>query len=115
MRLLTGPWLALRRALHLSGPRLYDLDVVDQWLVLTMARFGECTFRRLEAELLAIRGATPAEVVSSILKLEQAGVLGRSAVAGLLAEERRFRLTVAGARLGRLLPAEPRSPTLFYV
>lgn len=109
-----------REALHglwprRGGTRLFDLDVLDQWLIVTLARFGACTYRRLEAELRAIRAATPAEVVEALLKLEQLGLLQRNEPSGLMLEERRFALTRTGVRLGRLLPAEPRSPTIFYL
>jgi hypothetical protein len=94
--------------------RSYDLDLVDQWLVLTLHRFNGCGYRHLEQELLAIRGAPPAEVVASILKLEEAGLLDRTPAQALVAEERRFRLTRQGRRLAGYLPAAPRSPTAFY-
>lgn len=109
---IAGP---LRRVLRRGGPRLFDLDVLEQWVVRTLARFGDCGYGRVEAELRAIRGATPAEVVAALLKLEQAGVLEREPLTTLMAEERRFRLTHAGQKLARLLPPEPRSPTLFYL
>lgn len=98
-----------------GGTRAFDLDVLDQWLLATLARFGACTYRRLEAELRAIRAATPAEVVEALLKLEQLGLLQRNEPAGLMLEERRFVLTRTGAHLARLLPHEPRSPTIFYL
>lgn len=104
----------LRRFVRGRARRQHDLDVTDQWLLLTLERFHECSYRRLEAELQAIRGVSPAEVVASLLKLEHAGLLERKPVAGLAAEERRFRLTHAGTRVGRLVPAQPRSPTIFY-
>lgn len=98
------------------GPRrAYDLDLVDQWLVLTLRRFGNCGYQRLEAELLAIRGATPSEVVASILKLEAAALLERLPAGALVAEERRFRLARRGVRLAALVPQAPRSPTAFYL
>lgn len=116
--MLRGSLAGLRRGIARLRPaprRAYDLDLVDQWLVLTLRRFGECAYRRLEAELLAIRGATPAEVVASILKLEESGLLERTAATDLLAQERRFRLTRQGKRLAAYLPATPQSPTTFYV
>ncbi len=110
-------WLARLPTLlpRRGSTRLFDLDVLDQWLVATLNRFGACTYRRLEAELAAIRAATPAEVVEALLKLEQLGLLQRSEPAGLMVEERRFALTRAGKRLAGLLPSEPRSPTIFYL
>ncbi len=98
-----------------GATRLFDLDVLDQWIVATLGRFGACTYRRIEAELRAIRAAAPAEVVASLLGLEQAGLVQRVDPTGLMLAERRFQLTRSGARLARLLPAEPRSPTIFYV
>jgi hypothetical protein len=105
------PGLVPRR----TGTRLLDLDVLDQWLVVTLARFGPCTYRRLEAELGAIRAAAPAEVVEALLKLEQLSLVQRNEPSGLMLEERRFALSRLGRRLSRLLPAEPRSPTIFYL
>jgi DNA-binding MarR family transcriptional regulator len=92
----------------------HDLNVVDQWVVRLLCRFGACTYRRVEAELQAIRGTPPAEVVTCLLKLEAAGLIERGPVSGLVAEERVFRLTRQGRRLARLVPAAPRSPTIFY-
>lgn len=113
---MTG-WLGRRLRLlpRRGGARLFDLDVLDQWLIVTLARFGACTYRRLDAELRAIRAATPAETVEALLRLEQLGLLQRGEPSGLMLEERRFALTRTGARLSRLLPAEPRSPTIFYL
>jgi hypothetical protein len=110
-------WLdRARNLLPGSGSsRLFDLDVLDQWQIATLARFGPCTYRRIEAELQAIRAATPAEVVAALLKLEQLGVVLRGEPSGLMLEERRFALSKTGARLARLLPTEPRSPTIFYL
>ncbi|HLZ73101.1 MAG TPA: hypothetical protein VKV26_24620 [Dehalococcoidia bacterium] len=110
-------WIA-RALQHLprrAGRRLFDLDVLDQWLVATLARFGDCTYRRIDAELRAIRAATPAEVVAALLKLQEIGLVQRVEARGLMLEERTFRLTRPGQRLARLLPAEPKSPTIFYL
>jgi len=112
IRSVVGP---LRRLLRRGGRRQFDLDVLDQWTLRTLARFGACGYRRIEAELGGIRGASPAEVVAALLKLEQIGAIEREPTTTLMAEERRFRLTRAGAKLARLLPAEPRSPTIFYL
>ncbi len=94
--------------------REHDLSVVDQWVLRSLLRFGPCTYRRIEAELYAIRGAPPAEVVTSLLKLEEMGILERGPVSGLVVEERLFRLTRDGRRVARLVPATPISPTIFY-
>jgi hypothetical protein len=108
--------LGLRlRPLRRRERRQHDLDLVDQWLLRTLGRFRECSYRHLEAELLAIRGAAPHEVVSSILKLEEGRLLERTPVESLTVVERRFRLTTAGRRIFRLIPETPRSPTIFYV
>ncbi|MHB8574778.1 MAG: hypothetical protein ACYDCQ_05545 [Dehalococcoidia bacterium] len=106
-RLVSGRFSARRQA--------YDLDVVDQWTLVLLRRYRACTYRRLEAELSAIRGTPPAEVVAALLKLEGFLLLERVPEPELMAVERRFRLAAAGRRLGGHLPAEPRSPTIFYV
>jgi len=107
-------WLrAVRRLAPARGT--YDLDLVDQWLVLLLARYGEATFRRLEAELAAIRGTPPAEVVGALLKAQGLGLVERVAMAELIATEPRFRLSRAGRRLREAIVGEPRSPTIFYV
>ena len=104
---------ALRRVLQRPIPRSWDLDVTDQWLVLSINRFGACDFRRLEGELYAIRGVAPAEVVTAVLKLEREGILERTP-AGADGRDRPFRLTRAGRQLAHLIPSLPRSPTIFY-
>jgi len=105
---------SIRRITGFWPRREHDLDVTDQWLVRTLVRFRECTFRHLEAELLAIRGVPPSDVVASVLKLEQAGLVERKPVSGIGVEERRFRLTRRGKWMGALVPDAPRSPTIFY-
>jgi DNA-binding PadR family transcriptional regulator len=101
-----GPWRA-RRA--------YDLDVVDQWLLRILSRDRESTFRLLAAELLAIRGSAEAQVVESLLKLEELGLLTRATPRGIMAEERRFTLTRTGRSMLAFMPQTPRSPTIFYL
>ena len=95
--------------------RPYDLDVVPQWIVVLLARYGETTYRRLEAELAAIRGTPPAEVVEGLLKLEELALIERTAATGLMVAERRFTLSAIGRKVRRYVPEEPRSPTIFYV
>jgi hypothetical protein len=101
--------------------RAHDLDVVDQWQLRVLRRAGPCGFRRLSAELLAIRGASQAQTVESLLKLEHEGLVerepgpGRMDPADLIAHEPRFRLTGPGKRVEGLVPETPRSPTIYYV
>lgn len=92
----------------------YDLDLVDQWTVLTLQRFGDCSYRRVAAELAGIRGSTPAEAYTCLVKLENLALIERIAATELMVQERRFRLTRAGRRLAKLMPAAPRSPTIYY-
>ncbi len=99
---------------RLRPARQHDLGVIDQWVLRSLIRFGPCTYRRLEAELHAIRGAPPAEVVTSLLKLEELALIERGPVSGLVVEERQFHLTRDGRRVARLVPATPISPTIFY-
>lgn len=115
MSFLTGLIRTAQGIVRRPAAREFDLDVTDQWLAATLARFGDCSYRRIEAELQAIKGVAPPQVVSSILKLEEAGVVERGPVQGLIAEARLFRLTSTGRRVARLLPKEPRSPTNFYL
>ncbi len=114
MYLFSRLWRRLAAAFRRQPGRQHDLGVVDQWVLRSLVHFGPCTYRRIEAELYAIRGAPPAEVVSSLLKLEEAGLLDRGPVSGLIVEERLFRLTRDGRRVVRLVPATPISPTIFY-
>ena len=114
----------LRRLVALAGrvcaaalPResaAYDLDVNDQWLLLTLRRFGPSTFRRLHAELEALRAATPAHATESLLKLEGLGLIERLRPPGIMADEPRFGLRRAGRAVVQNIPAAPRSPTTFY-
>lgn len=96
-------------------PRAIDLDPLDQRLLLLLARRRAATYRTVEAELQAERPATPADVVASLLKLDEAGLITRLATDGLVAEQRRFALTRDGARIVRNTPREPRSPATFYL
>jgi hypothetical protein len=104
----------LRDRLGFRARRSYEVAVVHQWLLLTLHRFGECGFAMLEAELLAIRGASTALVVEALLELEGLGLVSHAAAAGLMAQERRFVLTATGRRLIPFIPRTPRSPTVFY-
>lgn len=115
MRFLTGFIRSAQGIVRRPAARQFDLDVTDQWVTATLVRFGDCSYRRIEAEVQAIRGVASAQVVSSILKLEEAGMIERGPVQGLIAEARLFRLTLTGRRVGRLIPKEPRSPTIFYL
>lgn len=106
-----------RRIASLFGgsKRPIELDLVQQWVVLTLLRFGACDFARLQAEVEAIRGAKPAEMVMAIMNLEQENVVERlngrrqSRLTGV------FRLTSRGRRAGRHIPRPPRSPVTIYV
>src|SRR4051794_35812636 len=95
--------------------RPYDIAVVHQWLLLTLQRYGECSFSRLEGELAAIRGASPARVVEALLELETLALIAPAAAAGLMQEERRFVLTPTGRKVAAFVPPTPRSATIFYV
>jgi len=115
---VVGLWRRIGGAVparSLSRRRSHDLDVVDQWLLISLARFGQSPYRRLEAELAAVRGSAPAEVVAALLRAEEHGLIERLAVTGIVAEERLFRLSKAGKKVSQLLPREPRSPTIFYL
>jgi hypothetical protein len=110
-----------------------ELDPVQQLTVRALGRFGPLPFSRVAAEVTATRPATPADVVSGLLRLEAAGIIerlppGRPApptslpLAGQELEgragrgdDRRYRLTRRGRRIARYIPAEPRSVRQFSI
>ena len=106
-----------RRLLHRpSKPRApVELDLHQQLALLTLARFGPCSFNRLFAEVSATRRTTQAELVNGVLKLEAAAVIERLAESNLTQSQRRYSLTRRGRRIARFIPREPRSAMEFYV
>ena len=92
-----------------------ELDLAQQWIVLTLSRFGDCGFARLQAEVDAIRGATQAEVVVAVIKLEQEHVLERLNPRTEGRQTSTYRLTTTGRKAGRLIPRPPRSPITVYL
>ena len=111
------PWSRLierlKRARPVSEP--VELDLVQQIALLTLSRFGPQPYSRIAAEIGATRPATPAEVVSGLLKLEGAGVIERVAEPGVRQSDRRYRLTKRGRRFLPYIPAEPRSVLEFHI
>jgi hypothetical protein len=109
------------------------LDPLQQLAVRALARFGPLPYSRLAAEVTAARPATPADVVSGLLRLEAAGIIerlppGRPAPPTSLplagqeldvragrGDDRRYRLTRRGRRIARYIPAEPRSVRQFSI
>ncbi len=110
-----------------------ELDPLQQLMVRALARFGPLPYSRLAAEVTATRVATPADVVSGLLRLEAVGIIewltpgrpalpapdpqagARSAVRAGQADDRRYRLTRRGRRIARFIPAEPRSVMAFSI
>lgn len=103
------------RSLFGRPSRGVELDLVQQWAVLTMLRFGDCTFARLQDEVDAIRGAKPAEMVIAVMKLEQERVLERVNPRTEGRQSSTYRLTDTGRKIGRRIPQPPRSPVTVYV
>ena len=105
------------RLLHRSPkPREpVELDLHQQIALLTLARFGPCSFNRLFAEVSATRRTTQAELVNGVLKLESAAVIERLAETNLTQAQRRYTLTRRGKRIVRYIPLDPRSAMEFYV
>ncbi|MGI8549681.1 MAG: hypothetical protein ACR2PL_02625 [Dehalococcoidia bacterium] len=95
--------------------RSVELDPVQQWAVLTLARFGSCDFQRLHAEVHGIRGSTPADLVIAITKLERDHLLERLANTSDGRQDNRYRLSRVGRRAARVIPRPPRSAINFYV
>jgi DNA-binding MarR family transcriptional regulator len=94
--------------------RSVDLDLVQQWAVLTLLRFGDCSFGRLQAEVEAIRGATPADMVRAVIALEQDELLVRITPRTEGRQASTYRLTQIGRKAGRRIPRPPRSPVTIY-
>jgi hypothetical protein len=108
-----------------------ELDPLQQLVVRALARFGPLPYSRLATEVTATRAATPADVVSGLLRLEAVGIIerltpGRPAPPTVLpltepearagqADDRRYRLTRRGRRIARFIPAEPRSVIRFSI
>ena len=92
-----------------------DLDLVQQLVLLTLARFGPQPYSRLAAEVSATRPATPAEITSGILKLETAAVIERAADPSVRQSDRRYALTKRGRKFLPYIPTEPRSVLSFRI
>ncbi|MGH2587180.1 MAG: hypothetical protein ACRDJE_19880 [Dehalococcoidia bacterium] len=98
-----------------ASPASVELDLHQQFALLTLARFGPCSFNRLYAEVSAIRPATQAEMVNAVLKMEAAVVIERLAETNVAQPQRRYTLTRRGKRITRYIPRDPRSAMEFYV
>jgi DNA-binding MarR family transcriptional regulator len=92
-----------------------DLDVHQQLAMLTLARFGPCSYNRLYADVSAIRRTTPADMANAVLTMEAAGVIERLAELNTAQAQRRYALTKRGRRIARYIPQEPKSAMQFYV
>jgi DNA-binding MarR family transcriptional regulator len=106
-------WFA--RIFRRTPPAPVELDLHQQLALLTMARFGPCSFNRLFEEVSVIRATTQAEMVNAVLKLEAAGVIERLAQPGTAQAQRRYTLTRRARRILRFIPREPRSAMEFYI
>jgi hypothetical protein len=115
--IMASAWQWLRERLGSGGtaPASVELDLVQQIAVLTLSRFGPQPFTRIADEVSATRPATPAEIVSGLLKLETAGVIERFAEPGVSQGDRRYRLTRRGRRFLPYIPREPRSVLEFHI
>jgi len=105
----------LTRALRRTPPTPVELDLHQQWALLTLARFGPRTFNQLYDEVRVIRPTTQAEMVNAVLKLETAAVIERLEEPGTAQPQRRYALTRRGRRILRYVPREPRSAMEFYI
>ena len=103
------------RLFRRTPPAPVELDLHQQLALLTMVRFGPCSFNRLFEEASAIRATTQAEMVNAVLKMEAAGVIERLAEAGTAQAQRRYTLTRRARRILRYIPREPRSAMEFYI
>jgi DNA-binding MarR family transcriptional regulator len=90
-----------------------ELDRHQQIAVLALKRFGPCSYRRLQAEVEAVRPATQAPIVNAILTMEAAGVSERLRDQTRPQAQRRYVLLRRGRRIARCVPAEPRSAMAF--
>ena len=105
----------LSRLFRRTPPAPVELDLHQQLALLTMARFGPCSFNRLFEEVSAIRATTQAEMVTAVLTMEAAGVIERLAEEGAAQPQRRYKLTRRARRILRYIPREPRSAMEFYI
>jgi DNA-binding MarR family transcriptional regulator len=108
----------IRRLLGRGGsgrPQPVELDLHQQLALLTLARFGPCSFNRLYAEVSAIRRTTQADMANAVLTMEAAGVIERQAGPNTAQAQRRYVLTHRGKRITRHIPRDPRSAIEFYV
>ena len=92
-----------------------ELDVHQQIILLTLARFGPRAFNDLFAEAAAIRRTTQAEMANAALKLQAADLIARLEEPGITQAQRRYALTKRGKRISRILPREPKSTLDVYV
>jgi DNA-binding MarR family transcriptional regulator len=105
----------LDRLFRRAPPTPVELDLHQQHALLTMARFGPCSFNRLFAEVSAIRPTTQAEMVNAVLKMEAADVIERLQEPGTAQAQRRYKLTRRARRILHYIPREPRSAMEFYI
>ncbi len=106
-------WLS--RLFRRTPPTPVELDLHQQWALLSIARSGPRTFNQLYEEVSVIRTTTQAEMVNAVLKLETAAVIERLKEAGTAQPQRRYALTRRGRRILRYVPREPRSAMEFYI
>lgn len=92
-----------------------ELDVHQQLILLTLARFQPCTFNRLFEEAAAIRRTTQADMANAVLRLQANDVILRLEEPGVAQAQRRYTLTRRGKRIARMLPREPKSALDVYV
>jgi DNA-binding MarR family transcriptional regulator len=105
----------LARLFRRTSPTPVELDLHQQLALLTMARFGPCSFNRLFEEVSVIRATTQAEMVNAVLKMETAGVIERQNEPNTAQAQRRYRLTRRARRILSYIPREPRSAMEFYI
>ena len=103
----------MRFSLRRQPPHAIDLDPLHQRLLLALARREPLPFRALHAEVEAQRPETPRDVLAALALLEQFALIARLP-ASTPGAGNGYRRTRLGRRLGRAVPAAPRSPTTFF-
>jgi len=105
----------LDRLFHRRPREPVELDVHQQLILLTLARFAPCSFNRLFEEAAAIRRTTQADMANAVLRLQADEVIERLEEPGVAQAQRRYTLTKRGRRIARMLPREPKSAMDVYV
>ncbi len=103
-------WLRLLLRQQRRAAIIVDLDPNQQLALRALYRFGPLPYERLAADVTAARRAAPADIVGGLLRLEAASLIVRPDPGDRIpGPDRSYRLTPAGRRVAKWLPAEPRS------